>query len=387
MARLSELIFGYRRGKVEKKDTPKLIGSFLKLGITSSITPEGSFTVPEKDAGRFKTYAEGRIRFTLSEPLGVPGLFIRGRKRYGLILAVILVCVLYYLSSGLVWDVRVSGNEGLSDQSVIEALEQVGFGVGSSWRKADNSAIENKLLMTRNDIAWVSLVRRGTVAYVRIIESENVNQERVPVPLYSNVIADRDGVIEEITVKSGVAVVKSGDVVRKGDVLISGVVETERGVILCRAEGSVRAKAVANVSVLATREVRINEPSDTSLAYVRAVLFKFSINIFKNYGNHENNCDIIEEIKDYALFGGHKLPFKLEKGYFVEYSEVTYMRTEDEMAKAARIELEDRINTEFRDADILKLRTTGEFCDDGYVLTSRVVYATEIGEESAIEVN
>ncbi|MBQ7390436.1 MAG: sporulation protein YqfD [Clostridia bacterium] len=387
MASLNELVFGYRKGKVEPKDMPKLTSIFLKLGITSSITPDGLFTIPEKDSGRFTAYAGGRIRFTLSEPLGVPGFFIRGRKRYGLIFALILICVIYFLSSGLVWDVRVSGNETLSDQSIIDSLEQVGLGVGTSWRETDNSAIENELLMARNDIAWVSVVRRGTVAYVRIIETENVTYEQVPVPSYSNVIADRDGVIEEITVKSGVAAVKVGDVVREGDVLISGVVETERGVIFCRAEGCVRAKAVADVSVLATREIKINEPSDTSLAYVRAVLFKFSINIFKNYRNHENNCDIIEEIRNFTLFGGYKLPFKLEKGYYIEYSEATYTRTEEEMTKAARMELETRINTEFRDADILKLRTTGEFCNDGYRITSRVVYATEIGKESVIEVN
>ena len=213
MASLNELVFGYRKGKVEPKDTPKLTSIFLKLGITSSITPDGLFTIPEKDSGRFTAYAGGRIRFTLSEPLGVPGLFIRGRKRYGLIFALILICVIYFLSSGLVWDVRVSGNETLSDQSIIDSLEQVGLGVGTSWRETDNSAIENELLMVRNDIAWVSVVRRGTVAYVRIIETENVTYEQAPVPSYSNVIADRDGVIEEITVKSGVAAVKVGDVV------------------------------------------------------------------------------------------------------------------------------------------------------------------------------
>ena len=64
-----------------------------------------------------------------------------------------------------------------------------------------------------------------------------------------------------------------------------------------------------------------------------------------------------------------------------------YIRSDDEIIAAAKQELDSKIYTVFKDADVLKLRTVGEFYDLGYRLTSRVVYSAEIGNESAIEIN
>ena len=49
--------------------------------------------------------------------------------------------------------------------------------------------------------------------------------------LFSNIVADRDGIIEEITVKKGYATVKPGDVVKKGDILISAAGTIGRTVV------------------------------------------------------------------------------------------------------------------------------------------------------------
>ena len=81
------------------------------------------------------------------------------------------------------------------------------------------------------------------------------------------------------------------------------------------------------------------------------------------------------------------MPIKIEKAYAVEYSETTRTRSHDEMTDVAKRELDGKIYSMFKDADILKLRTTGEFLDGVYRVTSRVVYSSDIGKESAIEIN
>ena len=387
MARADEFIFGYSRGKVDNKDVCKLTNTLLRLGICSDVTKDGDFTLRQKDRARFLSSAKSRLRFSLSEPLGIHGFILKNKHRYGLFAALITLVIIFAFTGSLVWDVRISGNVALSASEVENTLSQTGLCVGSRWHSIDKNELEASLLATHPEIAWISVNRRGTVAYVELIESENVLHKEETAPLYSNIVAECDGVIEEIAVKSGEAMVKVGDVVRKGDVLISGVIANELGVRFCRAQGTVRAHAVTDVKTEIGREISLKTEIGRRVAQVRILIFNFSVNIFKNYRNCGNNCDIIEETKKFALFGGAELPVSLKKTYVTEYKQEIRRLSDGEMASLASQQLDDLIRMRFCDADIIKLRTSGEFDDGVYRLTTRVVYSTDIGIESAIEIN
>ena len=262
-----------------------------------------------------------------------------------------------------------------------------GVRVGIPWRKIDKNYVEATILSEHPEIAWVSVNRRGTVAYVEVIESENVGKDEKVSPICSNIVAACDGVIEEITVKSGEAMVKVGDVVRKGDILISGVLENETGVRFCRAVGTVIAHSSTDIDAEIPRQVTQKTEVSHRIAEVRILLFNFSINIFKNYGNCENTCDIIEENRDFALFDKYKLPFSLKKTYIIEYSELDKVLTDEEMIAAAKRMLDAKIYSSMKNADVIKLRTEGGFSGDAYRLVTKVVYSADIGKESAIEIN
>ena len=387
MARLDEYIFGYHKGEVAPEDNCKLVNSMLRLDICSKIKPSGKFSISGRDKAKLTAYLKSKMRYKLSKPLGLYGFLLGMRNRYGVLIGLLITVLFFAFSSTRVWDIRISGNEKLGDYEVESALSDLDLKIGTRIRKIDKNAIETQMLANNKDIAWISVNRRGTVVYVDIIESENIGNREEPGPTFSNIVADRDGVIEEITVDSGVAAVKVGDVVKKGDILISGVIENERGVTFCRAGGSVRASGVMDVSAESTAEVTEKIPKKHRLAELRIVIFNFSINIFKNYGNSSDGCDIIRENRKIALFDKYRLPIKIEKTYTVEYNEKTRTRSSDEMADAAKRELDSKIYSIFKNADILKLRTTGEFKDGTYRIKSRVVYSTDIGKESAIEIN
>ena len=387
MARLDERILGYYKGKVVPTDCCKLVNALLKLGICSDITADGEFFLRRRDKDAFSSYAKAKLRFDLGSPLGLYGAISRLRHTYGVIAALILAVFVFVFSSGRVWDVRIDGNGRLTDYEIEESLATHGLKIGSSWRKVDKNALETDILTKTPDIAWISVNRRGTVAYVQVIESENIGAKEEQGYVFSNIVADRDGVIEEITVKSGVASVKVGDVVRKGEVLISGVIESEQGVRFCRAEGSVRASCVATVSADVSASSTEKIPKSHKLAEIKLVAFNFSINIFKNYGNYGNGCDIIKENRKFALFDKFRLPIRIEKTYVTEYEERQVTRSEDEMTEVAKRQLDGKIYSMFKNADVVKLRTYGELIDGVYRITSRVVYSTDIGKESALEIN
>ena len=387
MARLDEYIFGYHRGKVAKEDTAKLVNTCLRGGISTEISPDGDFSLHSRDLEEFKKRARAEMRFEMSPPLGLFAALCRLRYCYGVIAALILSAFLFIFSSARVWDVRIEGNDSLSDTEIEAFLGSQGLSVGAKWREIDKNRLENSVLSENSGIAWLSVNRRGTVAYVQIIESENVGIKEEVGPAYSNIVAERDGVVEEITVESGVAVVKVGDVVRRGDVLISGVVENEKGVTFCRASGSVRATCVTNISSEATEKSTERVPVGHKLREIRLFIFDFSINIFKNYRNFDNGCDIIRENRTFALFDKFRLPLRIEKVYTAEYEERECTRSQDEMTKAAKHLLDEKMYAMFRGSDVIKLRTDASFSDGVYRITARVVYSTDIGKESAIELS
>ncbi len=387
MVRPDVFIFGYRRASVSKADIPKLAGILMKAGISTRISHDGSFIIYERDHNRFKTAAKGRIRFSMSENCGLPAFLLSYKHRYGMILGILCAIFMSIWLSGLVWDIRISGNSLLTDAEVIDMLDTQGFSVGDKWKKADKNRVEADVLLNYSDIAWISINRRGMVAYVEIMESENIGIVRPPAPEYSNIVADRDAVIDEISVVSGMAMVKVGDVVKKGDILISGITLNEQGNSFCRAVGSVRGHASEIIKADEEREYVKKTEEKHTIDSISITVFKKTVNIFKNYGNSHSKYDIIYKNKEYTPDGDKKLPFSVCIAYRCPYTEETAYYSDSELISVTRDTMSQLMADRFADADILRLRTGGGFTDNGYSLVTEVHYESEIGEEREIKVD
>ena len=233
--------------------------------------------VAEVALKKYRSALEG-VEYEISEAQGLFGFFVKNRRRFGAIFGILLCLAFLQFSGSRVWDVRIEGNEQLPSSVIEKALEDVGVAPGVGWGSFSASDKELELLESTPEIGWVNINRRGVVAYVTVKE-KNIKEEPAPLPLYSNVVSAYDCVIEEITVTSGVAVVKAGDTVRRGDLLISGVIPAELGGGFVAAEGEVvgRMREEISVSVRRTEEKIVYERAQIS--EIRLKIFSFLINI------------------------------------------------------------------------------------------------------------
>ena len=199
-------------------------------------------------------------------------------------------------------------------------------------------------------------------------------------------MASADCVIEEITVTKGYAVCKVGDSVKKGDLLISGVIPSEFGSQYCYAEGTVVGRIKDEIVAECGRNYTKKEPNGEKTVLLDVKIFDFIINIFKKYGNIQEECDIIRDVKTYSLFGKSKLPFEVYTESITEYREKECSYTDSEIIFAAGRMLERKLNDSLRGCDLLRLRTEGEFTDGGYLMRCEAVYLTEVGEELSFAV-
>lgn len=386
MVRVDLLIFGYRRLRLVDDTVGAAMSLLLKCGLCARVGADRTLVLGLGDAERFLASGGDKLCSEVSGVLGLRGVLDRYRHCYGCMLALLIVGFLYFFSGNIVWDVRVSGNERLSDYEVISALDAQGFGVGSLWWEVDTSDVEARLLSSAEEVGWVSINRHGTVAYVEIAERVGEGDDSVSESSeYCNIVADRACVIVGITVSRGVPAVKVGDVVEAGDVLISGIIQNESGTELCRAEGEVLGVLSGEVTANVQRYEQVPSYSDERLAELTVNFFGNSLNIFKNYGNYEGECDIIESREGCVLFDTYRLPFGISKVYSREKTYVSVSYTDDELVSRAAHNMKRSLYSYLTGCDLIKMKTYGEYTEDGYTMTCELVYVASVGKESVID--
>lgn len=380
-------LFGFRRLKIEPCDLSSVTSYLLRASVPSVISNDGSITVRERDFEKTKEILQGRIEFTYSEPLGLYGFWKRLHHKCAIVISLIFSLSLVVFLSQLVWDIRVDGNEIITDKQVIESLRECGFEIGDIWFTRNKGKIEAAYLSSNENVSWININRRGTVAYVKLMEKK-VSEEREEAPTlkYANIIATADCVIEEITVKRGTPLVKVGDVVKKGDILVLGALPEHSGGGFCAAEATVIGRVNDTVSVKIDRKEEKQSYTRGKLSKFSVNIFKISLNIFKRYGNLTKECDIIEDEITYSLFAKYKLPLSIHRTYLVESVREEIEYTDEELVSLAAERLNALTVSRLSSSDLLRIKTYGEFCIDGYIMTSEIVFLSDVGALCEFEI-
>lgn len=380
MVRIDAFLFGYRKIRVSEDMLSEATSRLIRRGIISSLDADGRIIVRERDLETVKKALLG-IELEVSEPLGILGAYRRLKHKKAIAISAFFGALLLIFASSLVWDIRIDGNEAITDAELTSALEECGFSVGDLWFGSDRGRVESEVLERLDEISWININRRGTVAYVSVIEkkqSGDLKEEEKEG--YANLVASCDCIIEEITVNSGTAVVKPGDVVKKGDVLILGITPIESGGGLCYADGRVIGRMSEEVTVRVDREYEQRSLRRKRLCDLNIKIFNFSINIFKLYGNSIDGCDIMKNVKVFSLFGEKRLPISVSSSYALEYDVRAECYDDLQLAKIASERLSVKMLAALSDADLIKIRTDGEYTDNGYVMRSDIVITREVSE-------
>ncbi len=375
---IDKTIFGYVIFRTEPSDIKKCATALIRAGLSAKFNEKGEFKVSIFALERYEIALSG-IAYTKTEIKGIYGVILKNKKRYGAFSAMFLLVLYYIFVFDLVWDIRVEGSENIPASLVMEELSSAGIDIGSRWHKLSRSEVERSLLENSDKIGWININRRGNVAYITVKGKSDIAEEENSAG-YSNIVASVDCIIEEITVKSGIACVKAGDTVKCGQLLISGIIPSELGGGFVRAEGEILGRVSEDISVFVPKEENVVTKAGEKLTNVSVKIFGFSVNIFKSYGKNTQMCAIIEEREEFVLFGC-RLPIGIYRTYAEETYEETVKRSEDEIVKIASYRLSKLSALKLSNAELLKMRTCGEFKDGGYEMYSSVTVLRSIGKE------
>lgn len=172
-----------------------------------------------------KVVKEVKGKVKILEAKGSLFLYLKIKKSISLAIGGVLFFALIFYLSSFVWSVEINTTKNISPFEIRKILYKNGITPGVNKDNLDVADIERMIEDNNRDVLWVRARIEGSS--LRILIEEKVNPPYIYVGEYGNLTASIDGEVSRVYTYSGRAVVKEGDIVRKGDILIEGIIGSE----------------------------------------------------------------------------------------------------------------------------------------------------------------
>lgn len=247
---------------------------------------------------------------------GFAFFLIKIKRRIALVLGIILFMgMLYYLST-FVWNIEISVDHNLSPYEIRQQLSSFGIKPGINKRNINVYDIEEKLIKNNENIMWVRARVEGAKLKISAAERQsppNIIAESSP----CNLVARKDGEVIRVYTKAGTPVVKKGDMIRKGQVLVKGEQGKEGATYQVHAIGDVICRTfyeeIKQVKIDTLKRERTGNKIENIYLNIKGknIYLKKSVNKFNKYDRIEDNKLFIKketyyEIKETTVHGDAK---------------------------------------------------------------------------------
>jgi similar to stage IV sporulation protein len=130
----------------------------------------------------------------------------------------------WLVSSNMLLHIRIEGNYSISDDEIMDFLDEQGVFLGMWKKDISLEELEKEIRKKFHLVTWTSGKIDGTVLVINVKENEKIfsEAEEISDTYGSSIYASVDGIIEHIYVQYGVPVVKKGAEVKAGDMLVDG---------------------------------------------------------------------------------------------------------------------------------------------------------------------
>lgn len=184
-----------------------------------------SFYISKRGYGELEEIAQktGCI-FRCEKQKGFPFFWKRYRKRKIFALTILLFFLMLLGMSQFIWQIQCIESGVCSEEEMMKYLKKEKIVCGIAKSKISCEKLEEQIRKDFPDIVWVSCAMKGTVLQIQWKESLPIEEKAQNKSKPCDLIAQKNGKISSIVVRNGQAMVQPGDMVKKGDVLISGTV-------------------------------------------------------------------------------------------------------------------------------------------------------------------
>jgi len=224
--RFFEQVGGIIRVRLQGKNLEKIINMALARGIFINDVKRKEdglhFKIRSSAFQALKSLTEENgYELEVTEKKGMPFYQALIKRRLGFVIGALIFIISLYLLSSFVWFIEVTGAQQVDPNRILITAARYGIYQGAAKWNFSRTEAEEGMLRDINQLTYVKVDVRGVKVTIEVVEKVLPRDETTG-PCH--LVASRDGIIEEVLVLDGQANVEAGDVVARGDILISGIV-------------------------------------------------------------------------------------------------------------------------------------------------------------------
>jgi similar to stage IV sporulation protein len=322
-----------------------------------------------------RAFAEKGIDADFGISKGAFAKISRYFRRYGLIIGLGFMLTCVYFSSLFVWRIDIEGNINTCDQEILELLNDSGIKLGTFIPKINYDDVHNKFLIKSKNIAWISVNINGNIATVSV--REKLPENSIVSPTYTNVVAKSDAQIYQVRLINGKNVVSRGDIVKKGEILVSGVIDSQsQGIRYTNANAEVLAYVNKEINIAVPLKISEKTYKEKAFKEKYITFFTNSINFSLKYNNSGALYDTIETRNRVTLFGRIVLPIEITTKSYREYTLTERTRSYDEAIEIAFSQLNVEMEKCLSSAELIS-RDIKTSLDNEYLYVTCKIYCIE----------
>lgn len=387
---LKNYLLGYVRITIEGYFIERLMNLCSNKGILIWNSKRKKTTLLEanvsiKDFRQIvKIAKQAKCKVSIKQKKGLPFIFNKYRKRKIFFFSLILIIVAISSLSNFVWNIEVIGNEKIDKKEIIQTLKKEGLEVGTLKNKVNTKEIINKMRLDRNDLAWIGIDIRGTNAIVKVVEADK-KPDIIKEDEYCNIVATKAGIIEKVNAINGTPLVKKGDVIKEGTLVIGGWLEGKyTGTRYVHANGSVQAKVWYTQNERVELNQVISRKTENEETKYSVRINNFTINFYKTLSKFKK-YDTIEQNKKIKLFSDFYLPIEIIQKNNYELVEETITYTKEQAKQKAEEEAKKKLDEQVKVKENI-LNTYINYQETEEYIEAQVIYEVleEIGTKEKI---
>ncbi|UWG96851.1 sporulation protein YqfD [Dehalobacter sp. DCM] len=207
--------------KVQGNETTRFINEAIKENIKfyngKKLSDGFTAEIETKDFKNLRKAAKAAgVRFSARAKYGFPFVALRWQRRKGLIAGFFIIAAGLIILSQFVLSISLEGNSRITDEQILAEAEKAGLKTWVLKSKLDMDSMSKQIQDNMTDLAWVTMEKRGTNIRIRVVEKTLPKK----VIFQGDLIAAKTAYVEDVIVIQGNALVKEGDTVKAGQVLI-----------------------------------------------------------------------------------------------------------------------------------------------------------------------
>ena len=291
------------------------------------------------------------VRLRIVSKKGWPFFCFRHRRRKWTVLFVLPMMLAVLLLPRFIWTIEIDGIESISRMEILMRLDELGVYEGMSAKDLVTEDVKNELLIRYDDLSFVSLQLEGTHLKV-LVEEAIAAPPMIECEKACDVVAAQDCTIYSIVTESGLPMVRAGDEVQAGDMLIKGQIvmkddEGNESYTEVHAAGEIYGKRIWKAEEELNRDYEAKVWSGECKQGIEIHWGSKNVELRWPFGKKKQEA-VIKEKKWYLPLGDKMAVYEVSyEGYTLEWKQYS------------NAELEQRLNEKLQRQATAELQETG----------------------------